>query len=219
MRWNWPHLICFGRKQRPLFRSEPQTTHKRAELIAERPSDWAKLAVRRQRCFGSLETVWVSRAMADKICPAWNVSTGAVPRSAVTDSPSLSAGPVTLITHPAPRIRFIKNSSNLRPYLVFSCRRMLIIVNGLNRDNYLTFWQEQIWGENNFDSILTLKVTAKVGVSNRNVLWNVPQCEWRTVVPNTPSHPHVMTVRHSALPWPLTFRPGGETARCLATLI
>ena len=51
----------------------------------------------------------------------------------------------------------------------------------------------------------------KAGVSNRHVLWNVPQCEWRTVVPNKPSHPNIMTVRHSALPWPLTFRPGGET--------
>ena len=51
----------------------------------------------------------------------------------------------------------------------------------------------------------------EAGVSNRYALWNVPQCEWRTVVPNTPSHPHTMTVRHSAPPWPLTFRPGGET--------
>ena len=56
----------------------------------------------------------------------------------------------------------------------------------------------------------------EAGVSNSYALWNVPQCEWRTVVPNTPSHPHIMTVRHSAPPWPLTFRPGGETGAVLS---
>ena len=85
--------------------------------------------------------------MTDKICPAWNMSTGAVSRSAVTDSPRMSVGPVTLTTHPAPRIRFIKNIRNFRPFLVFSCRRMWIIVSGLNRENYSTFWREQTWGE------------------------------------------------------------------------
>ena len=53
--------------------------------------------------------------MTDKICPAWNVSTGAVSRSAVTDSPRLAVRPVTLTTHPAPRIRLIKNIRKFTP--------------------------------------------------------------------------------------------------------
>ena len=64
--------------------------------------------------------------MTDKICPAWNMSTDAVSRSAVTDSPRLSVGPVTLTTHPAPRIRFIKISVAYARFWSsdFSCRRM-----------------------------------------------------------------------------------------------
>ena len=62
--------------------------------------------------------------MTDKIYPAWNVSTGAVSHSVVTDSPSLSVEHCDPDHAPSPTDSFHKKIRNLRLFLVFSCRRM-----------------------------------------------------------------------------------------------